>query len=291
MGMREKTYPEIMRSTLSLFLLQIKALSIHNLLCFDLLDVPTVESLTHALQFLHALQAVDDETNLTKEGMKMAQFPTEPSISKILLSSLHYDTTCTDAILSIAASMHVKSLILSRLSSKRQLHHDSNIRDYVDETGDHITHAQIVRLEKRLTLSESECDYRYINYRALQKTKSIKQQLSKFLKRFGYKKVFTDTKVPIPLNDNIHIRKVMISGFFQQVAKLGNDGNYYAVRGSSLQTKVQISSESIFAQYGKTSKYILFCDTYNGHKGLIETRFVSAIDGIWLREIVPHYWS
>merc|ERR1712032_1480591 len=120
MGMREKTYPEIMRSTLSLFLLQIKALSIHNLLCFDLLDVPTVESLTHALQFLHALQAVDDETNLTKEGMKMAQFPTEPSISKILLSSLHYDTTCTDAILSIAASMHVKTLILPRISTHKE---------------------------------------------------------------------------------------------------------------------------------------------------------------------------
>merc|ERR1739845_186951 len=174
-------------------------------------------------------------------------------------------------------------------SKLRQIHHEYNRYECVDETGDHITHANILRLEERSTLTKSECDYLSINFIALQQTKNIKRQLSIFLKRFGYKMRVTDTKIPIPLSDNINIRKVMISGFFQQIAKLGNDGNYYAIREDSSQTKIHISSDSVFLRYGGTSKYIIFCDTNRGNQGIIDTRFVSAIDAIWLRDIVPHY--
>ena len=82
------TPPEIIRTNLSSFILTLKALGVENILAFDLLDVPSVESLSYGLELLYALGAIDDKTHLTKLGLDMSTFPTEPPISKMLLESL-----------------------------------------------------------------------------------------------------------------------------------------------------------------------------------------------------------
>ena len=43
-----------------------------------------------ALELLNYLGALDDEGNLTEEGQNMAEFPLEPQLSKVLLTSPKY---------------------------------------------------------------------------------------------------------------------------------------------------------------------------------------------------------
>ncbi len=48
---------------------------------------------------LYALSALDDEGLLTKLGRRMAEFPLEPPLSKMLLTSV--DLKCSDEIITI----------------------------------------------------------------------------------------------------------------------------------------------------------------------------------------------
>jgi len=79
------TPPEITRSDISLLVLQLKSLGIQNILRFDWMTSPSSVMLERALEFLYCLGALDDEGKLTKPlGMRMAEMPIDPMMSKIV---------------------------------------------------------------------------------------------------------------------------------------------------------------------------------------------------------------
>jgi len=52
---------------------------------------------------LYALSALDDDGLLTKLGRRMAEFPLEPPLSKMLLTAV--DLGCADEIITIIAML------------------------------------------------------------------------------------------------------------------------------------------------------------------------------------------
>jgi hypothetical protein len=73
------------------------------------------------------------------------------------------------------------------------------------------------------------------------------------------------------------IRRCVTAGFFFNVAKLGNDGRCYAIRG--IQNILVIPNKSsMFHSHGTHSEHIAFCETHDGARGGIELRSASAID-------------
>merc|ERR1712115_506054 len=64
----EQTHPEVLRSNLSMTVLQLKKLGIDDLVHFDLMDPPAPETLMRALEELNYLAAIDDEGELTELG-------------------------------------------------------------------------------------------------------------------------------------------------------------------------------------------------------------------------------
>jgi ATP-dependent RNA helicase DHX8/PRP22 len=72
------TVPEIQRTNLAPTVLLLKAIGINDLINFDFMDPPPVQTLIAALESLYGLGALNDEGLLTKLGRKMAEFPTEP---------------------------------------------------------------------------------------------------------------------------------------------------------------------------------------------------------------------
>ena len=53
--------PEIQRTNLADTILTLKAMGINDLISFDFMDPPPVETLTTAMEQLHSLSALDDE--------------------------------------------------------------------------------------------------------------------------------------------------------------------------------------------------------------------------------------
>ncbi|XP_008485542.2 LOW QUALITY PROTEIN: ATP-dependent RNA helicase DHX8-like, partial [Diaphorina citri] len=100
--------PEIQRTNLATTVLQLKTMGINDLLHFDFMDAPPVESLIMALEQLHSLSALDNEGLLTRLGRRMAEFPLEPNLSKMLIMSVHLQ--CSDEVLTIVSMLSVQNV-------------------------------------------------------------------------------------------------------------------------------------------------------------------------------------
>lgn len=100
--------PEIQRANLSNTVLELKAMGINDLINFDFMDAPPVQTLIAALEQLYYLSALDDEGLLTKLGRKMAEFPLEPPLSKMLLTSI--DFGCSEEIITIISMLSIPNI-------------------------------------------------------------------------------------------------------------------------------------------------------------------------------------
>jgi ATP-dependent RNA helicase DHX8/PRP22 len=93
--------PNIQRTNFAYTILMLKAMGINDLLSFDFMDPPPAQIMITALESLYALSALDNEGLLTCLGHKMADFPMEPLLAKMLIASVEFG--CSEKILSIVA--------------------------------------------------------------------------------------------------------------------------------------------------------------------------------------------
>ncbi|KAF6165161.1 hypothetical protein GIB67_000745 [Kingdonia uniflora] len=134
--LEDNTVPEIQRTNLANVVLMLKSLGIHDLLHFDFMDPPPAEALLKALELLFALNALNNIGELTKAGRRMAEFPLDPMLSKMIVASDKYK--CSEEIISIAAMLSVGNSIFYRPKDK-QVHADNaRMNFHTGNVGDHI---------------------------------------------------------------------------------------------------------------------------------------------------------
>jgi len=283
-SMESNTEPEILRTNLSSFIIMLKALGIHNILSFDLMNVPPIAALSQGLETLYALGAIDEKTNLTKIGHKMSEFPTEPRLSRILLESLSIG--CSEELLCVVSAMQVRSLFYQPRTPKQQIDYDSIMTDVRDPQSDHVTYMNLMQMHATTPLNDADCKERFVNRMALKRACEVKAQLRRFLRKYGRIEGMNNGQSEDEVSSNV--RRCLVSGLFPNTAKLGNDGRYYSLRGSHM---ISISSASVLHRFGMGSEYILFSETYDGSRGGIEVRGVSCIEAQWLRDLAPHYFE
>ena len=116
-------------------MLTMKAMGINDLLSFDFMDLPSPQALISAMEQLYNLGALDEEGLLTKLGQKMAEFPLEPPLSKMLLASV--DLGCSDEILTIIAMIQTGNLFYR--PREKQAQADQKKAKFFQPKGDHLT--------------------------------------------------------------------------------------------------------------------------------------------------------
>ncbi|KAL7536974.1 hypothetical protein ACHAXR_007511 [Thalassiosira sp. AJA248-18] len=308
--MEEETAPEIQRCNLTTLIMTIKALGVKNVLSFDLMSVPSVEALSHGLECLYALGAMDNDAELTALGREMVYFPTDPRVSRMLLASLDMESRedtpsmvsklIVGDALTVAASLQVRNLFFQPRTERQWRMYDDAMADILDKSGDHVTMLHLFDLvdHSNKMLSEEECRERFVNRLALQRALDVRNQLARFLsRRFGGGSQWFGSKRQEIVGSQVFdsderseaIRKCICSGYFMNVAKLGSGGRYYTLRGNFA---VSVSASSVFHRYGdSSSEYILFGQTYDGSRGGVDAKPCSSISGLWLRQLAPHYWT
>lgn len=115
--------------------LQLKKLGIEDLVHFDFMDPPAPETLMRALELLNYLAAIDDNGELTQLGSIMAEFPLDPQLAKMLISST--DLSCSNEILSITAMLSVPQCFIRPNEAKKQADEAKARFAHID--GDHLT--------------------------------------------------------------------------------------------------------------------------------------------------------
>ena len=67
-----------------------------------------LQTLISAMEQLHSLSALDEEGLLTRLGRRMAEFPLEPQLCKMLIQSVHLG--CSEEILTIVSMLSVQNI-------------------------------------------------------------------------------------------------------------------------------------------------------------------------------------
>ena len=106
--LHKNNIPEIQRTNLANVVLLLKSLNIKDLLSFDFMDPPPEETILNAMYQLWILGALDNKGNMTDLGKKMAEFPLDPSLSKILITAQQFG--CTEEALTIVSMLSVPSI-------------------------------------------------------------------------------------------------------------------------------------------------------------------------------------
>ncbi len=152
------TIPEIQRQNLSLTILMLKAMGINDLLHFDFMDPPPIGTMLTALEELYALSALDDEGLLTRLGRKMADFPMEPTLAKVLIAAV--DIGCSDELLSIVAMLSLPNIFYRPKEKQQQA--DQKKAKFNDPNGDHLTYLNVYSAWQQSRYSKPWCSENFI---------------------------------------------------------------------------------------------------------------------------------
>ncbi|KAI4281954.1 MAG: hypothetical protein L6R38_003297 [Xanthoria sp. 2 TBL-2021] len=210
----ETTYPEILRSNLSSTVLDLKKLGIDDLVHFDLMDPPAPETLMRALEELNYLACLDDDGELTALGQLASEFPLDPALAVMLISSPEF--YCSNEILSLTALLSVPQIFVRPASARKRA--DEMKALFAHPDGDHLTMLNVYHAFKSPQAQENPkqwCHDHFLSLRALQSADNVRLQLKRIMESREVELMST------PFEDKKYyenIRRALVAGFFMQVA-------------------------------------------------------------------------
>ncbi|KAJ1742090.1 DEAH-box ATP-dependent RNA helicase prp22, partial [Coemansia sp. RSA 1591] len=242
--MLANSVPEIQRMNLAAMVLQLKAMGINDLLGFDFMDPPPVQTLLASLELLHSLGALDNEGLLTRIGRKMAEFPMSPELAKALLASVEYG--CSDEVLTIAAMLSVEGSVFYRPREK-QAAADAKKAKFHQPEGDHLTLLTVFNAWKEARYSSGWCFENFLQHRRLRSVLDVRKQMVGIMDRYKHDIVSCGMRNYDP------VRRALCAGFFRHAAKRDPQEGYKTlVEG----TPVFIHPSS--ALFGKNPEWIIY---------------------------------
>lgn len=288
-NLEESTVPEIQRSNLAPVILQLKALGIDNIARFDYLTPPPAELVIRALELLYSLGALDNYAKLTQPlGTRMAELAVEPMMGKVLLSAATFD--CLSEILSIAAMTSLQGAVWFSHEGEKKAQ-ESARRKFAAEEGDHLTLLNVYQAFVTKGKKEAKwCRDNYLNFRSMSRSVSIRNQLKRYLERFGNnvdESLGRDSAVLRAggVDKAEKIRRCLTSGFFAHAARMQPDGSFRTVDGG---TVLYAHPSSLL--FNRKADWVIFHEIMEtGNKTFI--RDITKIEKAWLTEYAPEYYQ
>ncbi|XP_039033597.1 pre-mRNA-splicing factor ATP-dependent RNA helicase DEAH1-like isoform X2 [Hibiscus syriacus] len=271
----DNTMPEILWTNLASVVLSLKSLGVHDLHNFDFMDSPTVQALIKAADLLSALHALNKVAELTLVGRRMAEFPLDPMLSKMIVASDKYK--CSDDVVSIAAMLSVGNSIFYRPKDK-QVHADNARKNFhTGNVGDLIALMNFYNAWRETNYSTQWCYENYIQARSMKRARDIRDQLEGILERVGI-------ELTCGANDLEAIKKCITAGFFPNSARLHKFGSYRTIK---CRQTAYIHPSSGLAE--ELPRWVVYHELVLTTKEYM--RNVTELKPEWLVEISPHYYQ
>ncbi|CCD33739.1 hypothetical protein ACHAPC_009908 [Botrytis cinerea] len=265
--------PEIQRQNLSTTILMLKAMGINDLLHFDFMDPPPTNTMLTALEELYALSALDDEGLLTRLGRKMADFPMEPSLSKVLIAAV--DLGCSDELLSIVAMISIPTIFYR--PKEKQAQADQKKAKFHDPHGDHLTLLNVYNSWKQNKFASPWCFENFIQARSMKRAKDVRDQLLKIMERYKHPIVSCGRNTD-------KVRQALCSGFFRNSARKDPQEGYKTLIES---TPVYLHPSS--ALFGKQAEWVIYHTLVMTTKEYMHC--TTTIDPKWLVSAAPSFFK
>lgn len=265
--------PEIQRTNLAQTILELKAMGINDLISFDFMDPPPMETLTTAMENLHSLSALDDEGLLTRLGRRMAEFPLSPQLAKMLIQSVHL--ACAEEVLTIVSMLSVQN-VFYRPKEKQALADQKKAKFHQME-GDHLTLLAVFNAWKNSKFSNAWCFENFVQARSLKRAQDVRKQLLGIMDRHKLDVVSCGKNI-------VRCQKAIVSGYFRNAAKKDPQEGY----------KTQVDNQSVYIHpssslFNRQPEWVVYHELVLTTKEYM--REVIAIDPKWLVEFSPAFYK
>jgi len=270
--MLPNTVPEIQRTNLGNVVLSLKAMGVNDLLGFDFMDPPPVQTLVTALQMLYSLGALDEEGLLTRLGRKMAEFPMEPQLSKMLIASV--DLGCSEEVLTIVAMLSVQTVFHRPKDKAAQA--DAKRAKFFAPEGDHLTLLTVYQAWANSKYSNNFAFENFLQARQLRRAQDVRKQLASIMERY---------KLPMESCGKqwTRIQKAVCAGYFVNASKKDPTEGYKTLVD---QQPVYIHPSS--ALFNKQPEWLVYHQLVLTSKEYM--REVTVIQPSWLIELAPQFY-
>ncbi len=272
----ETAVPEIQRTNLSNVVLLLKSLGVKNLLDFDFMDPPPEDNIMTSLYQLWMLGALDNTGDLTSLGRRMAEFPLDPSLSKMLLFA-HEHGKCSSEVLIVVSMLSVPSVFFR--PKGREEESDSVREKFFVPESDHLTLLNVFLRTKQYKFDSQWCTKHFIHSKGIRKAREVHAQLVDLMEQQKLHPVSCGGGWDV-------VRKSICSAYFQNSSKIKGIGEYINML-SGIPSALHPSS-ALFG-LGYTPDYVCYHELISTTKEYMSC--VTAVEGEWLAELGPMFFS
>jgi pre-mRNA-splicing factor ATP-dependent RNA helicase DHX15/PRP43 len=257
--------------------LELKKLGVDDLVHFDLMDPPAPETLMRALEELNYLSCLDDEGELTALGKLASEFPLDPALAVMLITSPEF--YCSNEILSLTALLSVPNIFVRPAAQRKRADEMKDLFAHPD--GDHLTMLNVYHAFKRDDAQENAkqwCHDHFLSFRALGQADNVRMQLKRIMERSEIELMST------PFDDKKYyenIRRALVAGFFMQVARKDGSGKTYTTVKD--EQSVLLHPSTVL---GQESEWVVYNEFVLTTKNYI--RSVTAVKPEWLLVSLQH---
>ena len=273
--LEDNAVPEIQRTNLGNVVLLLKSLGINDLINFDFMDPPPSETMFRALEQLYALGALNDRGELTTMGRKMAEFPVDPMLAKMIIQSEKFGVS--EEIATVAAMVSVGASIFYRPKEKAVHADNAHKAFHMGNVGDHIALLNVFNGWAESNFATQYCYENFVQVKSMKRARDIRDQILGLMER-------CEIDLLSNIGDLDAIRKAITSGFFYHTANLHKNGSYKTIK--SPQTVHIHPSSGLFEVM---PRWVIYHELVLTTKPMM--RVVSEIKPDWLFELAPHYYS
>ena len=198
--------------------LLLKSLNVADLLSFHFMDPPPQDNMLNSMYSLWILGkylslyiftkisgALDNTGKLTDKGRLMVEFPMEPAMSKMLISSA--DFNCSEEMLIIVSMLSVPTIFFRPRG--REEDSDAMREKFNVPESDHLTYLNVYNQWKNHKFSDSWCAKHFIHAKAMRKVREVRAQLKEIMESQKVKLVSCG-------NDWDVVRKCICAAYFHQ---------------------------------------------------------------------------
>ncbi|KAI4382005.1 hypothetical protein MLD38_008020 [Melastoma candidum] len=271
--MSPTTIPEIQRINLGLITLTMMAIGVNDLLNFDFMDPPSPQALNSAMEQLYSLGALDEDGLLTKLGRKMAEFPLDPPLSKMLLASV--DLGCSDEVLTIIAMIQTGNIFYR--PREHQARADQRRAKFFQPEGDHLTLLAVYEAWKAKNFSGPWCFENFVQSRSLRTAQDVRKQLLGIMDRYKLDVVSAGKNLT-------KIQKAITAGFFFHAARKDPQEGYRTLVKNQ---PVYIHPSS--ALFQRQPDWVIYHELVMTSKEYM--REAMTVDPKWLVELAPRFFK
>jgi len=255
--------------------LLLKSLGVDDLKSFHFMDPPPADNIQKSLYGLWVLGALDNTGQLTPLGRQMVEFPLDPPLSKMLVYSVQEG--CAAEVLTVVSMLSVPNIFFR--PNDRAEEADATREKFFVPESDHLTLLHVYQQWQKHGYNAGWCKDHFLHVKGLRKVREVRSQLVDIMKkqRMEVKSCGTDWDV---------CRKVICSAYFINAAKLKGIGEYVNVRTGM---PCHLHPTSSLYGLGYSPDYIVYHELIMTTKEYMRT--VTAVDGEWLAEMGPMFFS